>query len=56
MEKEHCTWTENDEGCWDTECDEMFILIDSTPEANNMNFCCYCGKPLVQKNYEEEDT
>jgi hypothetical protein len=43
-----CTWHEDEnDGCWDTDCGEAFVLNDGTPESNHMKFCCYCGKPLV---------
>lgn len=42
-----CTWTEDDNGVYNTSCDESFIFIDAGPTENEMKFCCYCGKPLV---------
>lgn len=44
-----CAWTldEPDEGKWDTSCGESFLLLEGTPEDNNMRFCCYCGLPLT---------
>lgn len=43
-----CWWTENEDGYWDTSCDNAFEIIDGTPAENNFKFCCYCGGQLVQ--------
>lgn len=39
---------------WDTECGNSFILGDETPEENNLHYCPYCGKKLVQLIIESE--
>jgi hypothetical protein len=44
-----CRWTEDDEGNWDTDCGERYILITGTPRENRMAFCAYCGKRLKQR-------
>lgn len=54
MPDESCTWTETEE-CWETECDESFLLTDGTPESNGMVYCCFCGKPIVQVALEEDE-
>lgn len=53
---EECTWTQDEGGTWETACDNLFDLNDGTPSANNMAFCCFCGKPILEKpfSYEEE--
>ncbi len=43
-----CTWREDDDGNWITDCNNIFILIDGTPHENKMKFCVYCGKMLVE--------
>ena len=48
-----CEWREDSEGDWETECGQTFILNDGTPRDNLMNFCCYCGHPLVQVEFEQ---
>lgn len=57
MADESCTWTEIDEDSsfWETECSESFILNDGTPETNGMVYCCFCGKPIVQESFVEEE-
>ena len=47
-----CRWIDDGEGNWQTDCGEMFILIEGTPSQNDMSFCCHCGKPLVEKEGE----
>ena len=49
-DEEECEWSldDSEEGNWITSCDNLFGLIDGTPEDNEMKFCCYCGKKLTQ--------
>lgn len=52
MPKRVCRWTEDgdfdySEG-WGTECGNSFILAAGTPAENDMKYCCYCGRPLVE--------
>ena len=54
--KIRCTWIEDENGCWDTSCDNAFEIAEGTPEENHMKFCCYCGRSLDQELYEDEDT
>lgn len=49
-----CEWREDSDGNWDTECNNAFVLIEGTPYQNNMQFCCYCGKGLLQVSYPHE--
>ena len=43
-----CDWSyDADDDTWDTACGHRFTLIDGTPAQNQMNFCCYCGKPIT---------
>lgn len=48
-----CTWREDAEGNWHTDCGGCLILWDDTPSDNDMMYCCYCGKPLVEVEYTE---
>ena len=50
-----CEWKEDSDGCWWTSCDNGFEFIDGSPEENKMKFCCYCGKPLKQVVFKEEE-
>jgi len=39
-----CEWAQDpDWGCWETECENIFELIEGTPKENKMAYCCYCG-------------
>lgn len=43
---ETCEWKENEDGMWDTSCENTFVFDEGGPEENEQKFCCYCGKPL----------
>lgn len=49
-----CTWTEDEDGNWETGCDQIFVLIEGTPKQNGMNYCCYCGKRIVEERYNDD--
>jgi hypothetical protein len=55
--RDPCTWREDDEGTWFTDCDNAWAFVDAGPEENNMAFCPFCGGPLVTMRYQcdEED-
>ncbi|CAB4127016.1 hypothetical protein UFOVP254_16 [uncultured Caudovirales phage] len=47
-----CTWWQDgdsDSGVYATSCRHYFDLNDGTPEDNKMQWCCYCGKRLMQE-------
>jgi len=48
-----CTWTENEDGYWETNCGNAFTLEEGTPTKNEMVFCCYCGCKLREVRFEE---
>jgi hypothetical protein len=55
-----CTWFQDDDGHeptdkWDSACGESFTLNDGTPSENRMRFCCYCGRPLVERPWRGAD-
>ena len=42
-----CTWThDDDEGSWDAECGERWVITNGTPEENNFRFCPGCGRTV----------
>ena len=56
----HGRWERRNMGLWDEDyayvcsvCGEVWNLIDSTPEDNNMNYCPNCGALMDGK--EDED-
>lgn len=48
--KKACEWRQDDDGSWDTDCENKFCIEEGTPEENGMRFCCYCGKKLMMPN------
>ena len=52
---ETCVWTEDWEGTWSTACGEAFVVECEKPSDNRMCFCCYCGKPLEERPYKDEE-
>lgn len=55
MVKSTCVWEEDSDGDWNTDCDNIFVLIDGTPKSNNFIACCYCGKMLEEKLFKEDN-
>lgn len=53
-DNETCTWKEDENLCWKTECENMFIVNDGFPSENGMKYCPYCGKKLVEKRFNDE--
>jgi len=45
-----CKWTptHDDYNTFDTDCGQSFCLDADSPKDNNMKFCCYCSKSLVE--------
>lgn len=52
---ETCGWAHDEDGIWQTDCGEAFVLMDGTPEENDFRFCCYCGKNLPHWNPSTRD-
>jgi len=42
-----CTWTEDAEGYYSTECGEAYVFNDGTPAQNNAVYCHHCGGKIV---------
>ena len=44
-----CNWTASyDDEYWNTDCGQDFVLETGSPKENDMRFCSYCGKRLVE--------
>lgn len=54
-QKPTCAWTEDADGIWWTDCGNVFVFTVDGPTANACKWCCYCGKPLFEKAYEEPE-
>jgi hypothetical protein len=47
-----CVWeqdADSDFSEWHTSCGQAFCLNDGPPSENDMRFCCYCGKRLMEE-------
>ena len=51
---ESCTWREDEDGNWCTECGNIFVLDGAPPDEHGMRFCCYCGRALVGVQFVED--
>lgn len=45
-----------DSDTWAAQCGRYFTIKDGSPSDNEMRFCCFCGKPLVEIRFEDEQT
>ncbi len=45
-EHPRCCWWQDEDGVWDTACDNRHEFIEDGPKENHYHFCPYCGKPL----------
>ncbi len=56
-DKNTCIWHQdgNESEVYDTACKQTFCTLDETPKKSGFNYCCYCGKKLEQKLYEDEN-
>ena len=50
-----CEWHGDSDGLWGTSCGKAFEFTEDGPEANGFKFCPYCGNPLVEVAYADED-
>lgn len=44
-----CTWTETDDGWWQTQCGEAFEFTEGVPTENKFRFCPFCGNRINHK-------
>ena len=42
-----CAWTENEDGCHETQCGRAFEFTWDGVKANGFKFCPFCGKPIA---------
>ena len=53
-----CQWVEYDGVTWETGCDNLFYFVDfvdKSPSTNGMKYCCYCGNPIEEVKYNQDD-
>lgn len=52
-----CTWSQEDHESevYHSSCRKSFMFNDGGPVQNGLKFCCYCGKPLIEDQWKEEE-
>jgi len=53
--QEICTWVEDENGDWHTDCTNMFAITEGSPMDNDFKYCLYCGRPIVAAEFRYED-
>lgn len=51
---ENCEWQEDIDGVWETGCGNLFLITEGSPAENDMKFCPYCGKHLLETEFASE--
>jgi hypothetical protein len=51
-ETEPCVWQETETGDWETDCENLHVIIDGGPTENRFQYCCYCGQPLIEQEWD----
>ena len=55
--EQYCHWYQQDfqdSETWLTCGNKLFNVLNGTPRENNMCFCPYCGKNIVEHDYNEQ--
>ncbi len=52
---ETCTWREDPDGNWRTDCGHIFCFDDGGPTENQIKFCGYCGSSLKEEPFVEPE-
>lgn len=55
QESTPCHWRGDVDGVWETDCEQAFVLDSGTPAEHSMKFCGYCGHPLKEMLYQEDE-
>ena len=57
MNKETCEWVLDSDyemgDTYESSCEQSWSFVDGGPEDNLVNFCHFCGKPVVVKGKKE---
>ena len=48
-----CVWSQDENGVWETTCENMHEFSADGPAENNHKYCPYCGKAIAAMPYEE---
>lgn len=54
--RDTCEWEEDMDSVWETECGKMFQFIAATPAENEFEFCPFCGKVILENEYNSDGT
>ena len=44
----YCVWKPDEDGIYDTECENRFEITEGSPRDNKFKFCPYCGKKIIE--------
>ena len=47
-----CTWVEDSEGTWESECGSAYGFFEGGPKENHVRFCHQCGGKVQVKPYQ----
>jgi hypothetical protein len=48
-----CTWREDEDGQWESDCGLSWAFPEGGPADNQMSYCPKCGRQLVAVAWEE---
>jgi len=48
-DKTKCEWDRDNDGCYESTCENAFEFNDGTFEENGFKFCPYCGREIEVK-------
>lgn len=48
-----CQWSEDEDGVWNTACNERFHFDTGGPKENKAKWCIYCGAELIAVPYPQ---
>lgn len=46
--KASCTWRENWDSLWDTDCDDQYEFLYEGPFGNHFTYCPFCGGKIQE--------
>lgn len=46
LKERACAWSRDEDGNWETGCGNLFIILEGSPQDNEMKFCPYCGRVI----------
>ena len=54
-DRTRCTWEEDTDGNYWTECNQGSVFEDGGPEENGYKFCPYCGLALIVTAWVDDE-